>query len=135
MPPLLETATAGTPGNRPRAVEDLSEACRPIGAEPALFGGKTWVRKSSAAPPIIGRSLVLIEDISPTRQPAPESSSGSGPDPRWPTWVRGTWTLSDGAALAAAEDLLTTVHAGDLPEWRRTWSGLVEWQRAVHRSR
>jgi len=44
-------------------------------------------------------------------------------------------TLSDGAALAAAEDLLTTAHAGDLPEWRRTWSGLVEWQRAVHRSR
>ena len=44
-------------------------------------------------------------------------------------------TLSDSAALAAAEDLLSVSHAGDLPEWRRTWSGLVEWQRAVRRHR
>lgn len=44
-------------------------------------------------------------------------------------------TLSDSAALAAAEDLLSVSDASDLPDRRRTWSGLVEWQRTVHRSR
>jgi len=41
--------------------------------------------------------------------------------------------LSDETALAAAQELLSDVLADELPPWRRDWSGLVDWQRALHR--
>lgn len=44
-------------------------------------------------------------------------------------------TLSDEAALAASDELLELALTTPLPAWRREWSGLIDWQRLLHRSR
>ncbi len=44
-------------------------------------------------------------------------------------------SLSDADALAAADTLLTIGARAPLPAHRRAWSGLVEFQRLLHRRR
>ncbi|MBM3818792.1 MAG: hypothetical protein FJW14_07240 [Acidimicrobiia bacterium] len=41
--------------------------------------------------------------------------------------------LSEDEALRTIEDLLSTVTPAELPAARRTWSGLVDLQRLLHR--
>ncbi len=44
-------------------------------------------------------------------------------------------SLSDETALAASNELLELALATPLPDRRREWSGLVEWQRLLHKTR
>jgi hypothetical protein len=71
--------------------------------------------------------------------------SGSSPERKWAQqWAetgailadlraRDLRALTDREALAAADDLLALADPRDLVETRRTWSGLVEFQRLLHR--
>ena len=49
--------------------------------------------------------------------------------------ARDLGSMTTEAALAASEEVLDLALTTPLADWRRDWSGLVEWHRLLHRPR